>query len=106
MYAIIEDGGKQYKVAEGDVIEIERRDLPDGAAELTFDRVLLTSNEVDDVKIGAPLLDGAAVTAEIEGEVKGPKIDITVYRKRKASMTRKGHRQKYLRVRITEIKGV
>ena len=104
MYAIIQDGGKQYKVSEGDVIEVERKDLPEDAKEVTFQDVLLTSDEDGDVTVGTPLVAGASVTAEIEGEVKGKKIDIIMLRRRKSSMTRKGHRQRYLRVKITDIK--
>ena len=104
MYAIIEDGGKQYTVSEGDVIEVEVKDRPEDAKEVTFENVLLTSDEDGDVKVGAPVVDGASVTAEIEGEVKGKKIDIIMLRRRKSSMTRKGHRQRFLRVKITDIK--
>jgi large subunit ribosomal protein L21 len=103
MYAIIQDGGKQYKVSEGDVIDVERRDLPKGTTEVQFDQVLLTSDEDGDVKIGTPVVPGARVTAAVEAEVKGQKIDIVTWRRRKSSMTRKGHRQKYLRVKITGI---
>ncbi len=104
MYAIIQDGGKQYKVSEGDVIEVERKDLPEDAKEVTFDNVLLASDENGDVKIGTPQVGSATVIAAIEGEVKGKKIDMIKFRRRQASMTRKGHRQRYLRVKITEIK--
>ncbi|MFW6133491.1 MAG: 50S ribosomal protein L21 [Planctomycetota bacterium] len=116
MYAVIEDSGQQFRVAEGDVLNVDVRDLDVGQSELRFDRVLLVSPgtvERDDnpgdaagVKVGTPLVDGAGVTAEVvEPEAKGPKVYSHKWRRRKGSRTKKGHRQKYLRVRITKIEG-
>jgi len=103
MYAVIEDSGQQFRVCQGDVLDVDLRDLAD-AKKVTFDRVLLVSDE-DDVKIGTPLVKGAKVTAEVlDPEFKGKKVHIYRLRRRKASRTKTGHRQRYLRVRITKIK--
>ena len=101
MYAIIEEGGKQFKVTSGDTIQVDR--APEGDAKsLTFDRVLLVGGE-GEPKIGAPLVGGATVTADVLGEVKGEKIDIQKYRRRKGYRRKQGHRQRYLEVKITGI---
>lgn len=103
MYAIIEDSGQQFKVSEGDVVDVDLRELADDATEVEFDRVLLVSSE-DDVKIGTPLVDGAKVTASVVDPLaKGPKVHSYYWRRRKASRHKTGHRQKYLRVKITGI---
>ena len=102
MYAVIEDRGKQYKVAQGDSIAI---DLHDGAAPgdiITFDNVLFCSNE-ESAQVGAPTVAGAKVLARVEDEFKGKKTTHFIFRRRKASQRETGHRQRYLRVSITEI---
>ncbi len=101
MYAVIEDRGRQYRVAEGDVVRIDRRDAEPGEA-ITFDRVLLVSGD-DGVQVGKPAVDGASVSAVVEGEVKGRKVVTMHFRRRKDSRTRTGHRQKYTAVRIESI---
>ena len=104
MYEVIEDSGQQFRICQGDVLDVDLRELADDAKEVTFDRVLLVSDE-DDVKIGTPLVTGAKVTAEVvDPEFKGKKVHIYKLRRRKASRTKTGHRQRYLRVRITKIK--
>ena len=103
MYAIIEDSGTQIKVASGDVVDIDIRDLND-ADTLTFDRVLLVGNE-GDTNVGTPYVDGASVTAEVVKEFKGEKIDVIKFKRRKGYRRKQGHRQRYLRVKITDIKG-
>jgi len=103
VYAIVEDSGQQFRVREGDEIDIDLRELDDGAKELEFERVLLVSDE-GKVKVGTPLVEGAKVKAEIiDPEAKGPKLRVYRWRRRKASRTRAGHRQKYLRVKISKI---
>jgi large subunit ribosomal protein L21 len=103
VYAVIEDSGRQFRVSEGDVVDVDLRELDENATEVTFDRVLLVSDE-GDAKIGTPLVDGASVTAEIvDEEAKGPKLHVQKWRRRKASRRKAGHRQKYLRVRIASI---
>ena len=101
MYAIIDDAGKQYKVTSGDTIDIDREAKADEKT-ITFDRVLLVGGE-GEPKIGTPVVAGATVTAEIVGPSKGPKVEIVKYRKRKGYHKHIGHRQKYLRVKITGI---
>jgi len=103
VYAIIEDSGQQFRLCEGDVLDIDLRDLPEDATEVEFDRVLLVSGE-GEVKVGTPLVEGAKVTAEIvDDQAKGPKVHIYRLRRRKASRRKRGHRQGYLRVRVTGI---
>lgn len=102
MYAIIEDSGRQHKVTTGDTIHIDR-DLKEGDTKnITFDRVLLVAGE-GKPHIGAPLVAKAAVTAEILGPIKGPKIDIYKYKRRKGYHKKQGHRQPAVAVRITGI---
>ncbi len=107
MYAIIEDSGTQIKVSPGDVVDIDPRDLGRRKKKLNFDRVLLVggAGSTDGTTIGAPYVKGAAVTAEILGEVKGQKIDVVKFKRRKGYQRRQGHRQLYLRVKIAQIKG-
>ena len=103
MYAIIEEGGKQFKVTGGDVIRLDRPYDEKGAKKITFDRVLLVAGDGKS-KIGAPLVSGASITAEVLGPAKGPKIDIQKYKRRKGYSRTWGHRQKYTEVKINEIK--
>ena len=102
MYAIIEDGGKQYKVEEGQIIDVELRKIPEGTSNIEFERVLLLGEGVDS-KIGTPLLEGAKVQATIQEKIKAPKITNIHFIRRKGHLTRKGHRQQYLRVKIDKI---
>ena len=105
MYAIIEDSGTQIKVSSGDVIDIDTRDLG-GKVKITFDRVLVLGDaETEDAStIGTPYVAGAKVTADVIEEVKGVKIDVIKYKRRKGYRRKQGHRQRYLRVRVTDIK--
>lgn len=107
MYAVIEQGGKQYKVAEGDVIKIDLTDVAADQEAIELDKVLFVSDGKK-VQIGTPYIDGAKVIARFEstaGEalVKGPKLYPTHFRRRKNSKRRIGHRQKYLQVIIDKI---
>ena len=101
MYAIIEDSGTQFKVTSGDRIRIDRA-VDEGTKTVEFDRVLLVAGE-GSPKIGAPLVSGAKVIADVLGAVKGPKIDIVKYKRRKGYHKKIGHRQKYTEVKITAI---
>jgi large subunit ribosomal protein L21 len=101
MYAVIRDRGKEFKVHEGDVIQLEKNGLARGQT-IEFDEVLLCSGE-DGVEIGQPLVSGAKVTGEVLGETKGKKTVVLKFRRRKDSRTRKGHRQTFTSVRITSI---
>jgi len=101
MYAIIEDSGKQFKVTSGDMIKIDRS-VEDGTTSITFDQVLLVAGE-GQPKIGAPLVSGATVTADVIGPVKGPKVRTVKHRRRKGYIKTIGHRQKYVAVKVTGI---
>ena len=107
MYAIIEQGSKQYMVSQGDTLEIELTDVAPDAKTLELDKVLMVSDGKD-VKIGTPYLKGAKViasfkTSAAESVVKGKKLFPTHFRRRKSSHKRTGHRQKYLRITIDKI---
>ncbi|MCC7193731.1 MAG: 50S ribosomal protein L21 [Phycisphaeraceae bacterium] len=103
MYAIIEDSGTQIKVSQGDVIQVALRDLPANAATLTFDRVLFVGGGEGAAKIGAPLVAGAKVTADVLGEGKTDKVEIFKFRRRKTYRRHRGHRQDFIKVKITGI---
>ena len=102
MYAIIEDGGKQYRVEQGDVLCVELRDLAEGQTELEFDRVLFYRDD-ETTLVGQPLLQGAKVSGTLNGPAAGPKLYPMSFKRRKDSQRRIGHRQKYLEVQITAI---
>ena len=101
MYAIIEDSGRQFKVTSGDTINVDRELTPDTKS-ITFDRVLLVAGE-GTPRIGTPTVGGATVTADVLGAVKGPKIDIFKYKRRKGYHKKQGHRQPAVQVKITGI---
>lgn len=102
MFAVIKTGGKQYKVAEGDELEIEKLAADAGDA-VSFDEVLMIGGE-DGVTVGAPRIDGASVAAEIVEQFRGSKtINFKRRRRKHSSARRKGHRQHLTRVRITGI---
>lgn len=106
MYAIIEDSGTQIKVRKGDEFELDMRALADEAKTIVFDRVLAVgAGDGAPAKLGFPYLAGAKVTGELLGEVLGDKLRLAKYKRRKGYRRTKGHRQPYLRVRITEITG-
>ena len=102
MYAIIEDGGKQYRLCLGDVVDVERRQIASGQNTIELDQVLLVKND-EGTYVGTPILAGAKVIAKVNGPVKGKKQKMLKLRRRKNSRTHKGHRQEYLRVSISEI---
>jgi len=101
MYAVIKTGGKQYRVAQNDILTIERLD-GDAGSTIEFDEVLMVG-EGESVKIGAPLVAGAKVTAELVEQTRGPKLIAFKKRRRKNSRRKKGHRQDLTLVRITGI---
>ncbi|MEK3919237.1 50S ribosomal protein L21 [Paenibacillus sp. FSL K6-2393] len=102
MYAIIETGGKQYKVQEGDVLFIEKLTSNDGES-VTFDRVLAVSND-QGLTAGTPLISGATVTAKVEKHGKGQKVIVYKYKPKKNYHVKQGHRQPYTKVTIEKIK--
>lgn len=105
VYAIIEDSGTQIRVAKGDVVEIDLRDLGPRSKKIKFDRVLLVGETGVAPTIGTPYVSGAAVTAEVLEEVKADKIDVIKYKRRKGYRRKTGHTQRYLRIRIEQITG-
>lgn len=101
MYAVIRTGGKQYCVAAGDTLEVEK--LPgDVGDSVTLDDVLLVAND-DDITVGQPKVDGASVTAKITGQYRGTKIIVFRYRPKKRIRVRRGHRQWRTRLEITAV---
>ncbi|MBO9609227.1 MAG: 50S ribosomal protein L21 [Paenibacillaceae bacterium] len=101
MYAIIETGGKQYKVQEGDVLYIEKLESGEGDS-VSFDRVLLVSKD-SGVTVGSPLVAGATVSAKVEKHGKGKKIIVYKYKAKKNYRRKQGHRQPYTKVVIDKI---
>jgi len=101
MYAIIRTGGKQYRVQKGDVIDVE---LLGEEGKVEFSNVLFL-NDGKKAHIGAPNVNGWLVKGEVMGETKGPKVISFKYKKRKSFHRKKGHRQKYSRVKIIDIIG-
>lgn len=100
MFAVIETGGKQYRVSEGDVLDVELLGDVEGAVE--FDRVLMVGGEGDD-RVGSPTLEGASVKATLVSAVRGPKIIVFKKKRRKGYRRTRGHRQDLHRVRIDSI---
>ena len=102
MYAVIESGGKQHRVEEGEVLRLEKLETATGES-IDFDKVLMVVDG-DKISIGAPAVDGAKVTAEVVAHGRGDKVKIIKFRRRKHHMKRQGHRQWYTEVKITGIK--
>jgi large subunit ribosomal protein L21 len=101
MYAIIADGGRQYRVEEGQELDLAYRDVPVGE-KVSFENVLAVGGG-DSVKLGSPMVKGASVTAEVMGIDNGPKINIRKLRRRKNFRKQTGHRAMYTRVKISSI---
>jgi large subunit ribosomal protein L21 len=101
MYAIIETGGKQYRVAEGDLVTVEKLEADKGSS-LDIDRVLMLA-EGDSVQVGKPYLEGAKVTAEVAAHGKHDKVRIVKFKRRKHHLKRQGHRQLFTQLKITGI---
>ena len=100
MYAIIATGGKQYKVAEGDVIRVEKLGVEAGQA-ITFDQVLAVNN--GELAVGCPTVAGATVSATVMGEGRGKKIIVYKYKRKSGYHKKNGHRQAYTQVKIDKI---
>lgn len=101
MYAIIETGGKQYRVQEGDSIRVEKLNFVDGDT-IKFDKVLLVAND-SNLNVGKPYVDGAVVEAKVEKQGKNKKIVVFKYKPKKDYRNKKGHRQPYTQVKIEKI---
>lgn len=101
MYAVIQSGGKQYRVAEGELLKLELIDAEPGST-IEFEKVLMVANG-EDIKVGAPLVDGGKVSAEIVTHGRHDKVQIVKFRRRKHFRKQAGHRQWYTQVKITGI---
>ena len=102
MFAVIESGGKQHRVQQGDVLRLEKLDAEAGAS-ITFDRVMLVG-EGEDVTVGTPLVDGAGVTAEVVGHGRHDKVTVIKFKRRKDYDRKQGHRQHFTEIRVTGIR--
>ena len=100
-YAIVEDGGKQYKAVEGGLIDVDRFPAESGD-QIDLERVLLIAND-DDISVGTPLVTGAKVQATVVSQVKGPKLIVFKYKPKKRYRIKTGHRQQYTRLKIDSI---
>ena len=100
MFAIIETGGKQVKVEEGQSIFVEKLEVEEGA-DFTFDKVLFVGG--DSVKVGVPTIEGATVTAKVEKHGRGKKINVIKFKRRKNYSRKQGHRQPYNKLTIGKI---
>ena len=101
MYAVIADGGRQYRVREGQELVVSYREIAGGTS-ISFDRVLAYSGD-GTIKIGTPTVDGVMVSAEVMGPERGEKLTVQKFRRRKNYRRRTGHRQLYTRVKIVKI---
>jgi large subunit ribosomal protein L21 len=103
MYAVIKSGGKQYRVKQGDTIKVEKLHAEQGADVKIEDVLLIADGE--NIKVGTPLVDGAAVTATVKSHGRGPKIRIIKMKRRKHYRRQMGHRQSFTELSITDISG-
>ena len=103
MYAVIKTGGKQYRVEEGASLRVEKIDADEGS-KVEFDEVLLVGNG-SDVKVGRPFVDGGKVSATIEEQGRGRKVEIVKFKRRQGYKRTHGHRQAFTRLRIDSISG-
>lgn len=103
MYAIFESGGKQHRVVVGETLRLEKIEFATGGT-VEFNKVYMVANG-EDIKIGAPVVEGALVTAEVIAQGRADKVKIVKFRRRKHSLKRQGHRQWFTEVKITAIKG-
>lgn len=102
MYAVIESGGKQHRVTEGEILQLEKLDVAAGE-EVKFEKILMVG-EGESVKIGTPYVEGGEVTAEVLKQGRNDKVTIIKFRRRKHSQKKQGHRQHFTEVKITGIK--
>ncbi len=103
MYALIETGGKQYRVQEGDVLSVEKLSVNEGE-KINFDKVLLIGDGAG-TKIGKPYVEGATVEAEVQLHGRGRKIIVYKYKPKKNYKRKQGHRQPFTKVKVTKING-
>jgi large subunit ribosomal protein L21 len=103
MYAVIKTGGKQYRVAAGDTLRVETLNAAEGDSIELNDVLMIADGE--NVKIGAPVVDGATVSATVKAHGRGKKVEIVKFRRRKHYRKQQGHRQNYTELEITAING-
>jgi len=103
MYAVIQTGGKKYRVNKGLKLKVEKLDVAEGDS-VELDKVLMVANG-DDVKIGTPYVDGGKVTAKVVSHGRGKKVKIIKFKRRKHHLKRQGHRQAFTELEITDIAG-
>ncbi len=101
MYAVIQTGGKQYRVSEGDTVKVEKL-VAEAGTSIDLDQVLMVADG-DDIKVGTPYLTGGCVTATVESHGRAQKVKIVKFRRRKHYLKRQGHRQWYTAMTITSI---
>ncbi len=101
MYAVIKTGGKQYRVARGQTLKIEKIQAEEGSS-VNFQKVLMIADG-DQVTVGAPYIDGSKVTATVKAQGRGRKIEVVKFKRRKYYRKRMGHRQSYTEIKITGI---
>ena len=104
MYAVIQTGGKQYRVQKGDLLQVECIDAQPGE-EVSIDQVLLVSQGDGNIRLGHPTVAGCSVRAQYVTDVQGPKVSSIKYKKRKNEYRKFGHRQSYAQLRILDILG-
>lgn len=102
MYAIFQDGGRQFRASVGSMIYVDVREIEPGT-DLVFDSVLLIGDDANNVTVGQPTVGGAKVVTEVLCKEKGPKLVIRWFRRRKNSRKKTGHRQTYIKVKVKEI---
>ena len=103
MYAVIESGGKQHRIVEGELLKVEKIEAETGSL-IDFDRVLM-GGEGESIKLGTPIVKGAKVSAEVMQHGRGDKVTIIKFKRRKHHMKRQGHRQWFTEIKITAING-
>ena len=101
MYAVIQTGGKQYRVSEGDTLKVEKLPVEEGAT-VELDKVMLVADG-ENVQVGTPYLEGGKVTATVKSQGRGKKVKIIKFKRRKYHMKRQGHRQAYTELEVTGI---
>ncbi len=101
MYAVIQTGGKQYRVSEGDTLKVEKLVVEPGS-DVALDKVLLVADG-ESIKVGTPYIDGCTVTATVKAHGRGDKVHIIKFRRRKHHLKRQGHRQWFTEIQITGI---
>lgn len=101
MYAVIQTGGKQYRVSEGDILRVEKLGAEEGS-EMELDKVLMIADG-EEIKVGAPYVEGGRVSAKVKSHGRGKKVKIIKFKRRKQHLKRQGHRQSYTELQITGI---